>query len=170
MALLQQVRKDAHIVLDRPPETGYGWPPDWIWDPAATSTENLQKARFLLDVQLSEPGVELLDLRYPDQDEVAAWCEQFHNSLEIQLLQLVEEVGEIARAVVKRAQSIRGNYEEWTEKIREELGDAFISLLNVADIAGFDLATVAAQRWHEKIKTRDFAADPQQHGLPEEDA
>jgi hypothetical protein len=45
----------------------------------------------------------------------------------------------------------------------------FISLLNTADIAGYDLATVATLRWLQKISKRDFIADPLGHGMPEEE-
>ena len=169
---LAQMQRDRPDVLDAlcgiPPDLagGWAWPYGVTWEPGETWQENLAKARLLLDTELAEPGAVVHDGCYPSQDEVAEWTRQFQNDLQIQALQLVEEVGEICRAIVKRHQGIRGTYEEWTQKMREELGDAFISLLNTADMAGFDLMTCAVLRWHT-IRKRDFRADPQMHGLGE---
>jgi NTP pyrophosphatase (non-canonical NTP hydrolase) len=81
-------------------------------------------------------------------------------------LGLAEEVGELCRAVLKRAQGIRGTREEWNEEIRKELGDCVIKLLDIAAYEGFDLVEVAAARW-ESVSKRNWVADSNGHGLPE---
>ena len=175
LATMQRARPDAPVIdllCGQPPDLvgGYHWPPGWSWEPEGTWPDNLRKARLLLDIELAEPGAVTYSGCYPSQSEIVEWCErnEFHNTLEIQTLQLVEEVGEICRALVKRHQGIRGTWDEWTDKIRDELGDAFISLVNTAEMAGFDLMTLAVLRWHT-ISQRDFVADPQGNGLPESD-
>lgn len=174
LAMMQRARPDAPVIdllCGQPPDLvgGYHWPPEWTWDPEPTAADNLRKARLLLDVELAEPGQVTQTGCYPDQTVIAEWCQrQFRNSLEIQTLQMVEEAGEVCRAIVKRHQGIRGSYEEWTTKLRQELGDVFISLNNVAELAGFDLMVVSVLRWDE-ISRRDFIADPQGNGLPESD-
>jgi NTP pyrophosphatase (non-canonical NTP hydrolase) len=175
LAMMQRARPDANVIdilCGQPPDLlgGYHWPYGWDWDPAATWSENLMRARLLLDTELAEPGAIVYTGCYPSQTEISEWSirNEFNNTLEIQALQLAEEVGEIARAIVKRHQGIRGTFDEWTSKLRDELGDAFISLVNLADIAGFDLMTVAVLRW-QTISKRDFRADPQGLGLPESD-
>jgi len=174
LATLQRARPDAPVIdllCGQPPDLigGYHWPHEWAWEPEATAADNLRKARLLLDVELAEPGQVLQTGCYPDQTQIAEWCKHnFRNDLPLQTLQLVEEVGEIARCIVKRHQQIRGSYEEWTTKLRQELGDAFISLANTAELSGFDLMVAAVLRWDE-ISRRDFRANPQGHGLPETD-
>lgn len=174
LATMQRARPGAPVIdllCGQPPDLlgGYHWPPGWPWEPEGTAADNLRKARLLLDVDLAEPGAITQTGGYPSQAEIVAWCQrQFRNSLEIQTLQMVEEAGEVCRAIVKRHQGIRGTREEWTLKLRQELGDVFISLVNTAELAGFDLMVVSVLRWQE-ISQRDFIADPQGNGLPESD-
>lgn len=80
-------------------------------------------------------------------------------------LGLAEEVGELCRAVLKRAQGIRGTREEWNEEIRKELGDCVIKLLDIAAYEGVDLVQVTAARW-DSVSKRNWVADPTGHGLP----
>ena len=166
LALLQLTRPDALAVLDAPPDH---WPAEWPWEPAPTPALNLVKARNLIDLQLGEPGIP--DGHYPSQEAVAEWVElNFRRDpLAVKTLGLVEEVGELCRAIIKREQGIRGTYDEWTAEIRKELGDIVIKLLDVAECASFDLITVAAIRW-ESVSQRDWIAAPKGHGLPDGDA
>ena len=155
LAMMQRARPDVLLPLGgQPPEVGpVGWPPDWKWEPVGTPGGNLRKARHLLDVALAE-GKMVLNDGYPYQSDVAAWVAQFNNTVEIQALQLGEEVGEVYRAIVKRHQRIRGTEEDWTQQLKAELGDAFLSLLALTDLEGFDLATIATLRWMEKMNYR----------------
>lgn len=171
LALLQRTRPDVLAVLDGPPDLQSSWPPGLTWEPAPTPRENLQKARLLIDLELAEPGTEPVDTDYPPQHEVADWVERNfgRDRLDITTLGLVEEVGELCRAILKREQGVRGSFDEWTAEIRKELGDVMIKLLDVADKAGFDLATVTTLRWRT-VSQRDFRADPRGHGLPADES
>ncbi len=104
---------------------------------------------------------------YPTQAEVRQWV--LHNFgptlLDVTTLGLVEEVGELCRAILKRDQGVRGSYEEWTAEIRKEQGDVMIKLLDLADTARFDLVEAAADRW-AVVSERDFRANPRGHGIP----
>jgi len=101
------------------------------------------------------------------QNEVAPWVgSNFPNdTVETATLGVTEEAGELARAVLKRYQGIRGTFEEWTEEMRKELGDVFIKLCHVASLAGIDLEYAIADRWNE-VRHRDWTTDKQGHGLP----
>jgi NTP pyrophosphatase (non-canonical NTP hydrolase) len=97
----------------------------------------------------------------PSQADVAAWLE--HNvgptrHVEHQALVLAEEVGEVCRAVAKRAQGIRGTRAEWTEQLQAELADVLITVLALAATEGFDLNTAAARKW-AVVTGRDFTTD-----------
>ena len=86
----------------------------------------------------------------PSQADVAAWLtDNFGPSrcVEHQVLVLTEEVGELCRAVVKRAQGIRGSRAHWTEQVRAEAADVLITLLAIAATEGFDLQHAAADKW-----------------------
>ena len=102
------------------------------------------------------------------QDEVAAWHRQQPWSEDDQVsitLGLTEEAGEVARAVLKRHQAIRGTYEEWTEEVRKELGDVLIKAAAIANKEGFLLEDVIVARWDD-VRRRDFTRFPK-NGLTE---
>jgi NTP pyrophosphatase (non-canonical NTP hydrolase) len=100
------------------------------------------------------------------QDDVDAWVERnFGHDNELATVGgLVEETGEVMRAVVKRSQGIRGTTEEWDAELRKEAADVFIKLCDVASFYGFDLANAINERW-DVVKQRDWKADPTGHGI-----
>ena len=102
------------------------------------------------------------------QRDVVVWAAHNfpHDTTELTVLGLVEEAGEVARAVLKRRQNIRGTYPEWTDEIKKECADVFIKLCHVAGVEGFSLANAIVNRWAE-VSQRDFIANPKGHGLPE---
>jgi NTP pyrophosphatase (non-canonical NTP hydrolase) len=81
---------------------------------------------------------------------------------------LTEEVGELARCMVKMEQGIRGTREEWVAEARKETGDVLIKLMDVADYFGFSVLEAFAERW-ETIRRRDWTTDKVGHGIPKED-
>lgn len=87
------------------------------------------------------------------QDEVVKYLSK--NGLEEntvhQALNVAEEAGEVARAVLKRVQGIRGTYEHWTDEIRKEAADVMISLMCLAQIEGWDLGMAVDERWNYVI-------------------
>lgn len=78
-------------------------------------------------------------------------------------LGVAEEAGEVARAVLKQSTGIRGTYEEWDAEIQKECGDTFLSLCQLANLCGFDLAQAIIDRWRV-VSQRDWVADPAGHG------
>lgn len=65
---------------------------------------------------------------------------------EIEVMALTEEVGEVARAALKRTQAIRGSDDDWTAELRREVGDVVLVLCNIADLEGFELADTVSER------------------------
>jgi NTP pyrophosphatase (non-canonical NTP hydrolase) len=83
---------------------------------------------------------------------------------DVQMLNLIEEVGELSRALIKRRQGIRGTTEEWTAEIRKEIGDTLISLFVLAEQEGVNALSVAVERW-SAVRQRDWSTDRIQHGI-----
>ena len=104
------------------------------------------------------------------QAEIGSWARRNfgHGQLPVKTLGLCEEAGEVARCVVKDAQRIRGTHEEWMKLLGEELADVMIKCFDVADYVGVDLWLEFHTRW-KVVSQRDFRANPQAHGLPEDD-
>lgn len=99
------------------------------------------------------------------QAQVNEWVTRnFDNSELSAVVGMVEEVGELCRAVVKMEQGIRGTREEWFAEIRKETGDVFIKLCDIARFYEFDLADAIEERW-AKVSQRDWKADPIGHGI-----
>lgn len=100
------------------------------------------------------------------QAQVATWVS--HNFPDADrtgvALGLCEEAGEVARAVLKQAQGIRGTHEEWDAEIRKEIADVVIKACDVARACGFDLADAVAHRWAD-VSRRDWRRDAQGHGI-----
>jgi NTP pyrophosphatase (non-canonical NTP hydrolase) len=77
----------------------------------------------------------------------------------IRILDLVSEVGEVAKEALESSDYGRGTYEP-TPSLREELGDAFFSLVCVANTAGVDLEacfTQALEKYDARLKERGVA-------------
>jgi NTP pyrophosphatase (non-canonical NTP hydrolase) len=95
----------------------------------------------------------------PTQAEVGVWLDQHfpNRTLDQQVLVLAEEVGEVARAVVKRAQGVRGSHAEWTTQLHGEVADVLLTCLAIAATEGFDLSGATARKW-ATIQRRDPTA------------
>ena len=74
------------------------------------------------------------------------------------LLGLVEELGEIAHAFLKRRDGIRVSEDHLT-KIRDGTGDLIIFLAGFATTMGFDLEDAVGETW-DKVKRRDWRKHP----------
>jgi NTP pyrophosphatase (non-canonical NTP hydrolase) len=102
------------------------------------------------------------------QRDVNAWVTRnFDNSELTAVVGLVEEVGELCRAVVKMEQGIRGTRDEWSQEIRKETGDIFIKLCDVARFYEFDLSDAVRERWAD-VSQRNWKANPIGHGIQDE--
>ena len=92
---------------------------------------------------------QILDLRRI-QDEVRAW----HNATfgdrsreDWPMICLGSEVGELMHHWLKRAQGIRGTYDEHTAAIGDAIGDILIALIATADDMGFDVESCLRETW-----------------------
>lgn len=83
------------------------------------------------------------------QREIGSWAlRNFPNDTRTDVcLGLVEEVGELCRATLKKAQGVRGREQAWEDQIRHEIPDVFIKLCHLAEVYGYDLETLAHQKW-----------------------
>jgi len=104
------------------------------------------------------------------QEEIGEWAEHnFPGDGRVMAVgSVVEESGELMRAVRKQAQGIRGTYEEWDAEIRKELSDTLIALFQAAANCKVDLLPAFQERWAE-VRNRDFQKDRIGHGLPQDD-
>lgn len=158
LALMQDVRPEAHLITKGPPTTNsYFWPPGWPWEPADTPRENLIKARNLLDAQLAEPGQAPAPCGYPDQAQVATWRRSVGVPLSERTLGLLRAAGTLREALLERQDAQRGSFAVWSIRIRDGLGDVLLDLLDIAEAAGFDLETATALRWHALTEPKDVA-------------
>lgn len=71
------------------------------------------------------------------------------------LMGLVEEVGELTHAFLKRSQGIRGTLEEHNAAIRDAVGDILIYLLDFAEIESLNVQAILEETW-ERVSRRDW--------------
>ncbi|XOA42980.1 MAG: MazG nucleotide pyrophosphohydrolase domain-containing protein [Candidatus Nealsonbacteria bacterium] len=88
------------------------------------------------------------------QGKVKKFVEEYNlkHRPEIATLDLVSEVGEIAKEILK-ASNYGKKEPEYKEDLKEEIGDAFYSLINLANHYNIDLEQVLEMAL-EKYKTR----------------
>jgi len=111
------------------------------------------------------------------QDAVAAWSQKnFGDQVSkvtgvslhslAPLLGIVEEVGELTHAVLKRHQGIRGmDVPEVYEKARDDaLADILVYLCDFAAREGVDLMGVLASTWSQ-VSQRDWKVNPAGEGV-----
>lgn len=80
------------------------------------------------------------------------------DTLEHSTLGVCEEAGELAHAVLKRAQGIRGVEEEHKLKAADAIGDIVVYLAGVASHLGLSLAACVTDAWTE-VSARDWIAN-----------
>lgn len=69
---------------------------------------------------------------------------------------VVEEVGELAHAMLKMSQGIRGTKEELEEKERDAIGDVAIYLINYCNTRGYDFEKILHTTWEKVVEKRDW--------------
>lgn len=72
---------------------------------------------------------------------------------------IVEEVGELSHALLKRKQEIRTN-EDHTAAIKDACGDICIFLMDFCRCEGFELSEALAETW-ELVRARDWTKNPE---------
>jgi NTP pyrophosphatase (non-canonical NTP hydrolase) len=91
---------------------------------------------------------------------VQGWtpCPEFPDAKPEWLALIVcEEAGEVARAVLKKAQGIRTET-DWSKELEKEAADVLVALLALADRFGFDLEQAWAERFFGTVSQRRFAS------------
>jgi NTP pyrophosphatase (non-canonical NTP hydrolase) len=95
------------------------------------------------------------------QSERRVWVEKnFPGNLEIHsVLGMVEELGELSHAFLKREQGIRGLAEKHTAAIKDAVCDLIIFSCGIADAEGFDLGEAMYETWAQ-VKKRNWIDQP----------
>lgn len=85
------------------------------------------------------------------QKNTQAWREHSfppqHRTAELQTLGVCEEAGELAHAVLKRVQGIRGTDKEHAEAEQDAVGDIMIYLAGFCTSRGYNLKACAYKAW-----------------------
>jgi len=95
------------------------------------------------------------------QKEVAAWADYNfpEECVEDCMLGLTEEVGELARCVLKNRQGIRGSTEDHKRAAAEEVGDILIFLMQFCTKSDLDIEKCLTDKW-AKVRLRDWQLYP----------
>lgn len=98
------------------------------------------------------------------QSDTQIWREKNfppeHRTPELQTLGVCEEAGELAHAVLKMRQGIRGTHEQHIAAIEDAAGDITIYLCGLFSNLGLDLEAAVSKAWTE-VQTRDWKENPQ---------
>lgn len=86
-----------------------------------------------------------------------------------QLFGVVEEVGELAHANLKRKQGIRGTLEQHIAAERDAVGDILIYLAGYCSYKGWDMLAIY-QDTADHVTERDWIADPKSGKATADDA
>lgn len=101
------------------------------------------------------------------QSEMKAWQKKnFPKSGALDcFLGVVEEVGELAHALLKGRQNIRHPSTEIKYKMRDAVGDIVIYLMNFCALMGWDFAEIVEETW-AVVKQRNWQKYPK-NGMTE---
>ena len=81
------------------------------------------------------------------------------NDAHLQLLGVVEEVGELSHSELKMRQGIRGTAEEHTENAKDAVGDIIVYLAGYCSARGFSMQECIEKAWGE-VKDRNWVKNP----------
>ena len=95
------------------------------------------------------------------QDHMGAWLKYNfpYATSDHQLKSIMEELGELCHADLKQEQGIKGN-ENHELKIKDSVGDIFISLVNYCNVKGIDFDECLNIAYTEVI-SRDWQKNPE---------
>ncbi len=96
------------------------------------------------------------------QEEHKKWIEyNFPNATsDMQFKGVVEEVGELSHALLKREQGIRGSKEQHERDIKDAIGDIIIFLSGLCIKENLSLEECVFDTWAE-VKKRDWIENPE---------
>lgn len=75
-----------------------------------------------------------------------------------------EETGELAHAILKRDQGIRGTEEEHIAAAKDAIGDIAVYIMHLCHVEGWDLEAIICET-AEHVTRRDWVADPERGGV-----
>lgn len=75
------------------------------------------------------------------------------------LLGVQEELGELAHALLKQMQGIRGTPEVHEAEARDAVGDILIFLAGLCNTRDWDMQDIVQETWR-KVQRRDWQTDP----------
>lgn len=94
------------------------------------------------------------------QGRAQAWREKSfpaeHRTAPLQALGVCEEAGELAHAVLKMEQGIRGTREEHLAAVADACGDIFIYMTGVCSALDINLEIAIKEAW-EQVEQRDWS-------------
>ena len=95
------------------------------------------------------------------QDEQKPWVEYNFPGREWwqPIFGVMEELGELCHALLKRKQGIRGTEKEHLDKIKDAIADATIFMADACTTLGIDYQEVMEATWAE-VKQRDWVKFP----------
>lgn len=100
------------------------------------------------------------------QKNIYEWADRNFGPLDVreQCIGVTEELGEMAHAILKCSQGIRGYTKEKTKKeVFDAAGDIFIYLSNVCTLLGIDFEEAISDTVH-KVLQRDWKENPETAG------
>lgn len=113
-----------------------------------TSQIEITNTNALTFKQLQEEhktwGAYNFDYQWPDREQ--AWKPVFG---------VMEELGELAHAILKQTQGIRGSFQENEIKAQDAIGDITVFLASVCSAMGWDFQELVEKTWNE-VKVRDY--------------
>jgi NTP pyrophosphatase (non-canonical NTP hydrolase) len=75
------------------------------------------------------------------------------------LLGMMEEMGELSHAILKKKQGIRGTPEQHEAAAKDAVADLFVFMLDLATRRGWTLGDVIVDTWAD-VRTRDWIKFP----------
>lgn len=70
-----------------------------------------------------------------------------------------EELGELAHALLKRAQKIRGTHAAHTSAAQDAIGDILVYILAMCEFQGWDASAILSETW-SRVARRDWKRFP----------
>lgn len=103
-----------------------------------------------------------MDILEKTQLEHSLWAaKNFPNATkEMPLIGIMEELGELSHAHLKRMQGIRGNDFDHEMDARDAVGDILIFLIDYCTKQNWSITEILKETWAE-VKTRDWQANPE---------
>ena len=129
--------------------------------------EDALVARDAGDARTASAAFEAMIRRPPPQTTREIQAEQYawaiHNFGLVPpwqpLLGVLEELGELAHAYLKKAQGIRGTSAEHDARQRDAVGDLAIFLFHFCALSGWDFTEIVAETW-AVVRKRDWKKNP----------